>query len=297
MAVAAWTANTAVSLGTIRRATSAQKTGLFFRVTTAGTTGATEPLWGTDIGSTYVDNSVTWTAISSVYEELSVLTPNTIIELFEMHLSNNLHGSNDIYRWHEGCNADVDGNVIWNGNAYTRLPVEANGFEYTSVGTLPRPTLTFSNLDGVMTALLLLVNSTTTGNDLGGAEIRRIRTLRKFLDGESTADPNAQWPMEIWYIDRKAAETRDSVSFELASRLDLPGVKIPKRQLIGNVCQWEYRSSECSYTGSNFWNAQDEVVNTISEDRCGKRLGSCKLRFGSEAALPFGSFPTAGRTR
>lgn len=297
MAVAAWTANTAVSVGNIRRATSSQKTGLFFQVTVAGTTAATEPLWGTDIGSVSTDNNVTWVAISSVYEELSVLAPNTIIELFEMHLSNNLHGSNDIYRWHEGCNADVDGNIIWGGNAYTRLPVEASGFEYTGSGSLPRPTLTFSNLDGVMTTLLLLVNGTTVGNDLGGAEVRRIRTLKKFLDGESTADPNAQWPMEVWYIDRKAAETREVVSFELASKLDLPGVKIPKRQLVGNVCQWEYRSSECSYTGSNYWNAQDQPVGAITEDRCGKRTGSCKLRFGTNAALPFGSFPSAGRQR
>lgn len=297
MAVAAWTANTAVSVGNIRRATSAQKTGLFFQVTVAGTTAATEPLWGTDVGSVSTDNNVTWVAISSVYEELSVLTPNTIIELFEMHLSNDLHGSNDIYRWHEGCNADVDGNIVWGGNAYTRLPVEATGFEYSNTGSLPRPTLSFSNLDGIMTTLLLLVNGTTIGNDLGGAEIRRIRTLKKFLDGEGTADPNAQWPMEVWYIDRKAAETREVVSFELASKLDLPGVKVPKRQLVGNVCQWAYRSSECSYTGSNYWNAQDQPVGAITEDRCGKRLGSCKLRFGTDAVLPFGSFPTAGRTR
>ena len=86
------------------------------------------------------------------------------------------------------------------------------------------------------------------------------------------------------------------VSFELASKLDLPGVKVPKRQLVGNICQWAYRSSECSYTGSNYWNAQDETVGSLAEDRCGKRIGSCKLRFGENATLPFGSFPTAGRT-
>lgn len=31
-----------------------------------------------------------------------------------------------------------------------------------------------------------------------------------------------------------------------------------------------------------------------SLDRCGKRLSSCKLRFGDSAELPFGSFPAAG---
>jgi hypothetical protein len=38
--------------------------------------------------------------------------------------------------------------------------------------------------------LLLLVNAETAGNDLGGATVRRIRTLKKFLDGEANADPN-----------------------------------------------------------------------------------------------------------
>ena len=79
-----------------------------------------------------------------------------------------------------------------------------------------------------MTTLLLLVNATTAGNDLGGAEVRRIRTLKKFLDGESTADPNAKFPDERWFIDRKANESRDSVTFELASKFDLAGQKVAK---------------------------------------------------------------------
>ena len=297
MAVTAWAASTAYSVGAIRRATSLQVTGLVFQVTVAGTSASSEPDWPTDIGSTIADGSVTWVAISSVYEDVSVLAPNAIIDLFEMRLSNDLHGSNDIYRWHDGCNANINGNITWNSNTYTRQPIKADGFEYTNTGTLPRPNLTIANLDGTMTTLLLLVNNTTSGNDLGGAEVRRIRTLKKFLDGESTADPHAQWPTEIWYIDRKSAENREVVIFELASKLDLPGIEIPKRQLIGNICQWEYRSSECSYTGSNYWNAEDQSVSTLAEDRCGKRLASCKLRFGNNAELPFGSFPTAGRTR
>ena len=297
MAVTSWAASTAYSVGAIRRATSLQVTGLVFQVTVAGTSASSQPDWPTDIGSTIADGSVTWVAISSVYEDVSVLAPNAIIDLFEMRLSNDLHGSNDIYRWHDGCNANINGNITWNSNTYTRQPIKADGFEYTNTGTLPRPNLTIANLDGTMTTLLLLVNNTTSGNDLGGAEVRRIRTLKKFLDGESTADPHAQWPTEIWYIDRKSAENREVVIFELASKLDLPGIEIPKRQLIGNICQWEYRSSECSYTGSNYWNAEDQSVSTLAEDRCGKRLASCKLRFGNNAELPFGSFPTAGRTR
>jgi len=229
--------------------------------------------------------------------ELQAINPSAIIELFEMTLDTTLHGSSDTYRWHNGCNADITGNIVWNGNAYARLPVKADGFEYSNTGTLPRPTLTISNLDGTMTTLLLLVNATTPGNDLGGATVKRIRTLKKYLDGEAAADPHAKFPDEVWYVDRKASENRDSVSFELASKFDLAGVMIPKRQIIANICQWKYRSTECGYTGSNYWDINDNVVGTLAQDKCGKRLSSCKLRFGEVAELPFGSFPGAGLTQ
>lgn len=297
MAVAAWAASTAFSVGDIRRATTEQASGLFFRCTTAGTSASSEPSWPTDIGSTITDNTCVWTAIASAYEELANLNPSAIIELFEVRLDSTLHGSADVYRFHAGANADVDGNVVFNGNTYTRLPIKAEGFEATNTGTLPRPTLVISNLDGTMTTLLLLVNATTAGNDLGGAEVRRIRTLKKFLDGESTADPNAKFPDERWFIDRKANESRDSVTFELASKFDLAGQKLPKRQIVANVCQWVYRSSECSYTGSNYFDVNGNTVSTLAADVCGKRVESCKLRFGSNGELPFGSFPGAGLTK
>ena len=295
MAFTAWAASTAFSVGDIRRATSVQTTGLVFKCTTAGTSASSEPDWPTTIGGTSNDGSVVWTAISSIYEELLKLAPSAIIELYSVHLSSDLHGSNDIYRFHNGCNADITGNIVYGGQTYSRQPVEASGFEYSNTGSLPRPTLTISNLDNTMTALLIVVNTTTAGNDLCGAEVRRIRTCKKFLDGQANADPNAQWPTEIWYIDRKASENRNIVQFELASEIDKPGIKIPKRQMIGNICQWKYRSSECSYTGSNYFDVNDNPESSLANDRCGKKVSSCKKRFGENGELPYGSFPSAGR--
>ena len=294
MAYTAWAASTAFSVGDVRRATSSQNSGLVFECTTAGTSGSSEPTWPTDIGSTLTDNTVVWTAISSIYADLSALAPDAIIELFELHYDNTLHGSTDILRWHAGSNADVTGNITWNSNDYVRLPVQAEGFEYTNGGTLPRPTLSVANLDGAVTALLLGVNLTTPGNDLTGAKVKRIRTLKKFLDGESAADPYATFPVEEWFIDRKATESRDVVSFELASKFDLSNKELPNRQVVANICQWQYRSSECSYTGSNYFDVNNNSVGTLAQDACGKRLSSCKKRFGENGELPFGSFPGAG---
>jgi len=296
MAYTAWAASTSFSVGDVRRATATQNSGLVFKCTTAGTSGSSEPAWATDIGSTITDNSVVWVAISSVYADVSALDPGTVIELFELHYDSALHGSSDILRWHAGSNANVTGNITWNGNAYTRIPVKADGFEYTNAGSLPRPTLSVANLDGTITALLLGVNDVNAGNDLTGAKVKRIRTLKKFLDGEPAADPYATFPVEEWYVDRKATESRDVVVFELTSKLDLQGKELPNRQVVANICQWKYRSSECSYAGSSYFDVNNNSVNTLAQDACGKRLSSCKARFGENNELPFGSFPGVGLT-
>jgi|TARA_Y100000015_G_scaffold13128_1_gene12596 phage-related protein len=329
MAIAAWAASTAFSVGNVRRSTGDEGTGLFFRCTTAGTSASSEPEWPNSAGDTVTDGTCVWTAISATYGDLAISNPSAIIELFQLRLDSALHGSNDIYYFHAGSNEFGETNIVFDTQVYSRVPIKADGFEYSNTGTLPRPTLTVSNLSSTITALLLLVNATTAGNDLGGAEVRRIRTLAKYLDSENfgepknaitqgndslvtqgddnlefndvvvnaTADPNARFPDERWFIDRKSSETRDSVTFELASKFDLAGQKIPRRQVIANICQWKYRSSECSYTGTDYYDVNGNEVSTEAQDVCGKRVASCKLRFGENAELPFGSFPGAGLTK
>lgn len=264
MAYAAWAASTSYAVGAIVRATTVQDFGLVFQCVTAGTSGGSQPAWPTLIDSTTTDGGVTWKAISAVYEDLSVLEPNAIIELFQLHLDATLHGSADIYYFHNGVNAAVTGNVVWNGQSYVRLPLEATGFDYTSSGSLPRPRLTVSNIGSSITELLLQVNLITAGNDLGGAKVVRIRTLKKYLDGQAAADPHAKWPDEIWYVDRKSNENRTVVEFELASKFDLVGVVLPRRQIIANVCQWQYRSAECGYTGPPVADANDNFLQGSS---------------------------------
>lgn len=57
--VPVWVTATAYALGDVRRPTTSN--GHVYRVTTAGTSGAAEPVWPTAAGSTVVDGTVTWT--------------------------------------------------------------------------------------------------------------------------------------------------------------------------------------------------------------------------------------------
>ena len=48
---------------------------------------------------------------------------------------------------------------------------------------------------------------------------------------------------------------------------------------------------------SNYFDKNNNSVSSLADDVCGKRLTSCKARFGENAQLPFGAFPTAGRSQ
>ena len=169
---------------------------------------------------------------------LQSINPGSVIELFTIELITALHGANTLYRFHNGANLNANGEVVWAGNSYLRFPIECDGFEFGSTGTLPRPTISISNILGTITSIIQNVNETTVGNDLNGAKFTRVRTLARYLDAANftggtnpfgTPDPTAEFPQEIYFLDRKVTETRDIVTWEAQSALDLVNVKLPQR--------------------------------------------------------------------
>tara|TARA_R100001591_G_scaffold68755_1_gene77620 strand:+ start:771 stop:1595 length:825 start_codon:yes stop_codon:yes gene_type:complete len=145
-----------------------------------------------------------------------------------------------VYLFHAGNNMKDSLDIVWQSNIYTRIPVKAEGFKYTGKGKLPRPTITFSNLLGSITTILQLTNQTTAFSDLAGAKVTRRRTLARFLDEENfpsnvnpykvgSVDPTAEFPREVYFIERKVAENKNIVSFEMVGSFDLFGVAAPKK--------------------------------------------------------------------
>lgn len=228
-----------------------------------------------------------------ITQDIQTLSPGALVELFEIDATT-IGG--DVVRFHNGVNA-LGNDVVWQGNTYLRFPIEASGFQYTGKGQLPRPKLTLANVTGLLGALVRVYQ------DLIGAKLTRRRTLLKYLDaanfadGNPSADPTAAFPDEVYFIDRKATENKLLVEFELSAAFDVAGVTLPRRYVVQNVCPWKYRSAECSYSGTNYFDQNDHPVATLELDICGKRLSSCKCRFGQYSALPFGGFPGAGLFR
>ena len=238
--------------------------------------------------------------------ELQKINPSSIIELFQLELRAAIHGVDFTYYFHNGTNSfNSNGNIIWDGQTYSAFPIEVEGFEYQGQGPLPRPKIRVANLLSSITAILLDVNETTPGNDLTGAKLTRVRTLLRYIDDENfpndsggnpfgTEDTTAKFPDEIYYVARKVTENRDAVEFELAAVFDLAGVRAPKRSCTANLCPWIYKGTECGYSGSNYFNENDKKIDSVDDDKCGKKLSSCKARFGDNNELPFGAFPGIG---
>lgn len=227
----------------------------------------------------------------AILDDMYKLSPGALVELFEVDAT---ALGDTIYRFHSGKN-ELKNDVVWQTNTYVAYPIEASGFEITAGGTFPKPTMKVANITGSITALNKLLN------DLVGVKVSRKRTLVKYLDAVNftggtnpDADPNQYLPDDVYYVNRKISENRIFAEYELVSAIDLENVKLPRRQYIQNTCLWGYRSSECTYAGSNYWDANDNPVASPASDVCGKKVSSCKLRFGENAVLPFGGFPGVG---
>ena len=64
-----WVAATAYNLNDRRRPTQPNRNGFQYQVTTAGTTGSTEPAWPAYWGGTVTDGAVVWTCVQNELEE------------------------------------------------------------------------------------------------------------------------------------------------------------------------------------------------------------------------------------
>lgn len=230
----------------------------------------------------------------TIQQDLQKLAPGQLVELYELDATA-LGGS--ITRMHNGVNV-LRSSVVWQGLTYTPWPIEARGFEVTGKGQLPRPTVAVANVTGLLSALV------RDYDDLIGAKFTRRRTMVKYLDAVNfpgginpTADPTAALPDDVFFVDRKASENSVQITFELAASFDVAGVMLPRRYIVQNVCPWRYRGADCGYAGTAYFDRNDTAVSSLSQDVCGKRLSSCKARFGQNAELPFGGFPAAGLVR
>lgn len=190
--------------------------------------------------------------------------------------------------------------MVFDGNEYVPIEIEVSGFEWDGQGSaLPTPKLLISNKHKI------LLSSVITLNDLKGASFSRTRTFRKHLDDGSSPDAAMVFPREVYRINRKSAQNKIFMEFELAASIDQEGVSIPANQCLRDTCLHRYRvfnptsgtfdysRATCPYASSSYFTALGVSTPTAAQDRCGKHLSDCQLRFGN-TPLPFRGTPGIG---
>jgi lambda family phage minor tail protein L len=218
----------------------------------------------------------------TITADIQTLEPGALIELYELDCT---AMGGDVLRFHAHLQS---GDILWQGVEYSPWPIQAAGFERTGDASQPAPTVTVANVDGSISALCIALG------DLCGAKVKRHRTLAKYLDEQPGADPAEEMPVELWYVEQKTSETNLNVEFTLSSALDFSGTQLPSRQVVAGLCQWAYKGLECGWSGITFFDKNNNPTGDPALDACGKRLSSCKVRFGATNPLPFGGFPSAG---
>ncbi len=213
-----------------------------------------------------------------------------LLELYDVDLT---AIGGERFRFHNGNNANREP-IVWQGNTYQAYPVRGAGFDLKGQGTSSRPKLTLANINGLITGL------TMNYEELVGAIVIRRQMYLHHLDAENFehGNPDADETQEVisrFVVERLVNIDALSASFELALPCETDGAIIPARMVTTDVCVWQYRDGNCGYAGGPVADAEDKPTQDIHKDKCGKRVGSCKLRFGTNSPLPFGGFPTSVR--
>ena len=154
---------------------------------------------------------------------------------------------------------------------YFALPISIDGVELNGAGASPRPSLRVANIptltrsisnneDGVSdeeTLFSILVDEGLLKNeDLLNTRIDYRRTLlsNTYNSGNShPSSPPVEFPSQTYIIDRVASEDSIMVEFELASPIDVEGVKVPGRVVIGRYCVWRYQGGKLNNEGGCNW--------------------------------------------
>lgn len=229
-------------------------------------------------------------------ETLKLLTKfeqDAIIDLYEVDLSE-ITGTQTIYRFFNGLN-QIKQPLVWQGNIYDPNPIKVEGFEWNGQGTSNRPTLSISDENGRITGLAHKYN------DLLGAIVKRQQVYAKFLDsvnfegGNAEADPT-QEVVSYYVVERLTTLVpTESATFELALPIESDGALLPARIILAHTCCWQYRSTECGYTGGAVADEFDNPTDKIEKDCCSHTLNGCRLRYGRNSALPYGGCPAAAK--
>ena len=185
-----------------------------------------------------------------------------IVELYEIEIGEvpegETAGTNTLY-FHPGKDLDngtADNDLIFDGNTYVALPIFMEGIEKSAEGAMARPKLTFANVESIIknnSIFKTQMDDGTWNSEIDGIEVNTNNfvvedlvgarvTRRKKLD-QYTGDgvTGYEFGKELFVVVRISNKSSIFIEVELASPMDLGGVRLPRRQVVGKYCPWVYQ--------------------------------------------------------
>ena len=179
--------------------------------------------------------------------------------------------------------------IFFNSQEYFAAPIQITGYEISAKGSPPRPKMSVTtDPEGlpqeVKNRITFIKTAIRDLDDLVGSKVTRIRTFTKYIDNSNfydadgnllssivnppegfDPDPNAQFPPDIYFVDRKSAETVNVLELELASPFDTQDLKLPARVVNDFNCPWTYRGEGCCYEWSQQNNSADSIYGKSND--------------------------------
>jgi lambda family phage minor tail protein L len=177
------------------------------------------------------------------------MEPTAIIELYRIY-PNTVSKPTAYINIHNG--SVFGGGIYWQGELYSPIPMETEGFSVSSNTKPNRPIMRVSNKDYLITNLL------SNNEDFRNAKIERRRTFLKYLDDENfdggnpwgEPDPNAEITVDFYLVSQKRQENKVYVELEVTSPLDIEARDLTNRKVLAKYCPWGYRGAGCEYKGT-----------------------------------------------
>lgn len=237
---------------------------------------------------------------SRLARRVQTSAPGSLVELYDLDLTP-IDPTAPIIYFISSANESVGaGFVTWRGNQYFPQPMKIDGIDTTTKGSLPRPTLSVSNIFGAVTGIIQQYGR------VSGAILTRWQTFDVYLDNGADPNPDGHLPIDQFILDRIVSHNKLEVQIECRSFLDFGVQNLPNRLVLQNICTHTYRifnsstglfdytNATCPYNGGPSFDTNGNPTSAPFDD-CSRQLTSgCRKRFGTQP-LPIRAFPGVGR--
>jgi lambda family phage minor tail protein L len=248
-----------------------------------------------------------------IVTQMGKVAPSAVVTLYEIdledllidesmpYLETTLAGE-AVFRFHNNLKLTKQ-KIYWKGEEYHPLPISVEGFDSSTRSSTPTPRMSMMSNEKEDQQSMFKDFKTMVRklDDLIGAKVTRVRTFAKYLDlknfydiqpgggrvtlGDDTLipegfapDPLAEFPREVFFINRKSVESKNGLEFELGSFIDFENLKLPMRLVISRYCQFQYRGEGCIYeyeqVGQNMTN--DQLESAFGTDSFSELKFPCK---------------------